>query len=219
MTARITYTFDDGTEDQARLAVPLLQKHGFKGTFFVIPGLTEDNTGSVELPSQLGGGKTLKRVLASWGDWRNAHDLGHEIANHSWSHRLLWREKSKSEVLSQITNAAKEICDRIGKEPYSWAWPYYREVEWARDHVMAYHKFIRPRKPQLSFSDTMTLERANRWVNKAIKHKDWFFVVIHRIGKGLDKVRYALLDRHLAYVKSLGDRVKVGTIRDLASCA
>jgi peptidoglycan/xylan/chitin deacetylase (PgdA/CDA1 family) len=41
--AAMTYSFDDGTADQLALAVPMLDKYGFKATFFVIAGLVPEN--------------------------------------------------------------------------------------------------------------------------------------------------------------------------------
>jgi len=60
----ISLTYDDGLDSQLDLAVPALERHGFRGTFF----LTLDN---------------IRHRLA---DWEALAPRGHELANHSVTH-------------------------------------------------------------------------------------------------------------------------------------
>jgi peptidoglycan/xylan/chitin deacetylase (PgdA/CDA1 family) len=59
----LSLTFDDGLESQLRNGIPLLEKFGFKGTFYVIP-----------------------RSEEQLEPWREVADKAHEIGNHSLSH-------------------------------------------------------------------------------------------------------------------------------------
>jgi len=60
----ISLSYDDGLDSQLDLAVPALERHGFRGTFF----LTLDNT---------------RHRLA---DWEALAPRGHELANHTVTH-------------------------------------------------------------------------------------------------------------------------------------
>ena len=61
--AAITYSFDDGTPNQIPVAVPLLDKYGFRGTFNLITSWVKD-----------------------WNQWKNVAQKGHEIASHTINH-------------------------------------------------------------------------------------------------------------------------------------
>ncbi|NHV99062.1 MAG: polysaccharide deacetylase family protein [Thaumarchaeota archaeon] len=61
----VSLTFDDGLPSQLRLGVPLLERFGFKATFYINPGDGYENA--------------LKA-------WRDVADRGHEIGNHSVTH-------------------------------------------------------------------------------------------------------------------------------------
>lgn len=67
--AAVSLTFDDGLACQRDHAIPLLDKHGLPGTFFVITDLHNN--------------RREKLV------WRSAARCGHEIGGHSLTHRLL----------------------------------------------------------------------------------------------------------------------------------
>ncbi|HDM88590.1 MAG TPA: polysaccharide deacetylase, partial [Candidatus Bathyarchaeota archaeon] len=61
----ISLTFDDGLTSQLRIAVPLLNEFGLRGTFYLNPR------------------GEWRRNLAPW---REVFESGHEIGNHSLSH-------------------------------------------------------------------------------------------------------------------------------------
>ncbi|MGQ9514660.1 MAG: polysaccharide deacetylase family protein [Thermoproteota archaeon] len=62
----LSLTFDDGMLSQLERAVPLLEKFGFRGTFYLNPS----------------GDDWLEMLEA----WREVYDAGHEIGNHTLSH-------------------------------------------------------------------------------------------------------------------------------------
>ena len=124
--AALSYTFDDGMVEHPRVAAPLLAKYGFRGTFFIIPGLTEEHEAAVTVPSQYNAGTRLSRQIAGWEDWREVAKMGHEIGNHSWSHKLLWKMRNGFELDHEIVGAKLAIEAQLGVKIKSWAWPYYR---------------------------------------------------------------------------------------------
>jgi peptidoglycan/xylan/chitin deacetylase (PgdA/CDA1 family) len=62
----VSLTYDDGHPTCLDQGIPDLQKYGFRGTFFVTPGIND-----------------VERRAA---DWRGAARRGHEIANHTFDH-------------------------------------------------------------------------------------------------------------------------------------
>ncbi len=64
--AALSLTFDDGLASQLEKAVPLLEKYGFKATFYLE-----------------GGGPDWRKRLAPW---RKVREAGHELGNHTLHH-------------------------------------------------------------------------------------------------------------------------------------
>ena len=62
----VSLTFDDGLSSQLERAVPILNDHGLRGTFYVCPR-----------------GENWEKVLEPW---REVAKAGHEVGNHSLSH-------------------------------------------------------------------------------------------------------------------------------------
>jgi peptidoglycan-N-acetylglucosamine deacetylase len=72
--AAVSLTFDDGTRSQLETAVPLLERYGLRGTFYLNP------RGAVE---SVGLGDSYLEQLASW---LPVQASGHEIGNHTVVH-------------------------------------------------------------------------------------------------------------------------------------
>ncbi len=87
----LALTFDDGPSAHTQRLLDTFKKYGGKGTFFVL-GNTLDNRK-----------ETLKRIAAE----------GHEIGNHSWSHRQ-FTNITLDEVKDQIMMTRAKIYDITG---------------------------------------------------------------------------------------------------------
>ena len=87
----IALTFDDGPSAHTQRLLDIFKKYGGKGTFFVL-GNTLDNRKD-----------TLKRMVAE----------GHEIGNHSWSHRQ-FTNIGIDEVKDEIMMTRAKIYDITG---------------------------------------------------------------------------------------------------------
>lgn len=87
----IALTFDDGPSAHTNRLLDIFAKYGGKGTFFVL-GNTLDNRKD-----------TLKRIVND----------GHEIGNHSWSHRQ-FTNLSKEEITDQIMMTRDKIYEITG---------------------------------------------------------------------------------------------------------
>ena len=88
---KVALTFDDGPSAHTQRLLDIFQKYGGKGTFFVI-GNNLDNRQ-----------ETLKRIA----------NEGHEIGNHSWSHRQ-FTSIGLGEVKDQIMMTRAKIFDITG---------------------------------------------------------------------------------------------------------
>lgn len=88
----IALTFDDGPSAHTERLLDIFEKNGGKGTFFVLGNLIK------------GRESTLKRIARQ----------GHEIGNHSWSHRQFTKLDEK-ELTDQIMMTRAKIYDVTGQ--------------------------------------------------------------------------------------------------------
>lgn len=116
-TAAVSLTYDDGNANNLDVAIPQLEDHGFRGTFYLTTGPTY-------------------RSLV--GRWAEAFQRGHEIGNHSVRHparadgypqRPSWlvhalEDYSPDDIDREVSDAA-DILDRdIGEDGLrSYAYP------------------------------------------------------------------------------------------------
>lgn len=109
-TMAISLTFDDARLSQIDKGIPLLNKYGVKGTFYV-------SMGSV-----------AKRL----DGWKSAVKNGHDIGNHTLSHTCTVNFGSKTGGLESLTltqmkteldSASKALKYTLGIEPVSFAFP------------------------------------------------------------------------------------------------
>ena len=67
----VVFTFDDGKRSNGEFVAPLLERHGFGGTFYITEGLGFED----------------KDYYLTWEEVRELHRRGFEIGNHTRSHR------------------------------------------------------------------------------------------------------------------------------------
>jgi peptidoglycan/xylan/chitin deacetylase (PgdA/CDA1 family) len=88
----IVLTFDDGYKDAFTVALPLLKKYGFTGTFFIFTKpIDEEN-----------------REYLTWQEVELMSSAGMEIGSHSYSHPDL-RKLSDEALATEIVDSKKEI--------------------------------------------------------------------------------------------------------------
>jgi len=108
----VTFTFDDGWVGQATFGAPQLEARGWRGTFFLVPqwlGRTLDGEGFMSI-----------------GDARSIAARGHEIGDHTMTHKHL-SSLSTDAVRQQMVESKTFLADKLGVSPgdiQSFASPY-----------------------------------------------------------------------------------------------
>lgn len=97
----IALTFDDGPDLDMDLMLDTLAEYDAKATFFVIGRKVAGNA------------KYLAR----------AHEEGHEIGSHSFSHERM-TEKTEAEILEEISKTQTAVADVTGVEPVWYRPPF-----------------------------------------------------------------------------------------------
>lgn len=110
----VALTFDDGYANFFRHALPILQRHGFGATVFVV-------TGHVGGASSWDAG--FETALMDWSQLREASRHGIEIASHTVSHPRLAKLPEES-ARRELVQSRLELEDRLGAAATSFAYPY-----------------------------------------------------------------------------------------------
>lgn len=189
--AAASFTFDDGPLAHYADIAPVFDRHGFKATFFVIVGSIPD-----ERPSG------AAKPQASWAEWRDAAARGHEIGNHSWSHGDLRQVKDDAALRREIVESRDRIAERVGVMPRSFAYPFCKRDGRVEAMTLGSHIVARGYHPL--YQGVFPPEKAQAWIDEAIAKRGWHVYLSH----GVDT---ASLDAHLAWLKTVSDRVWVDT--------
>lgn len=207
--AAITYSFDDGTPNQIPVAIPLLNKYGFHGTFNLITSWVKD-----------------------WSEWRKVGAMGHEIASHTVTHANFGQTPDNKQE-EELAESKKIIEREIGKECITMVYPY---CVTGNDKIVARH-YISARgcsgqigapTPENMFnitsrvvgteSDMQTADNFNKWVASAIGTKGWCVFLIHALDDdgGYSPIKSTEFESHLKYVKQSGLAYWVGTFAEIS---
>jgi peptidoglycan/xylan/chitin deacetylase (PgdA/CDA1 family) len=100
----VVLTFDDGYEDAATTALPLLEKYGVHGTFYV-------SSGFVGTPRHL-----------TWREMRALRDAGNEVACHGTFHLDL-STLDRAGQLAEAGGCMRRFAHYLGSAPVTYAYP------------------------------------------------------------------------------------------------
>lgn len=116
----LSFSFDDAFASNHRAAA-VLEEYGTVGMFFVpaaFPG-----TPTVEGARALFGySQSINEPAMSWDQLEDVVARGHEVGNHTFSHRNL-AKIPHLEVIEQIERSAEILESRLGRCPH-FAWPF-----------------------------------------------------------------------------------------------
>jgi len=109
--AALSLSFDDARPSQWENGLPLLDRYGVKGTFYVMP----------------------RRVEHDFNEWKNALANGHEIGNHTMTHPCsgnftfvhgnALEEYSLAQMEAEIQDANSALQSLLGATPRTFAYP------------------------------------------------------------------------------------------------
>jgi peptidoglycan/xylan/chitin deacetylase (PgdA/CDA1 family) len=191
--AALSLTFDDGSENQIALGVPLLDKYHLKASFFVIAGLTREHA-SDPLPhnkDQWG--------EVSWDQWRTVAQKGYEIGNHSLTHIFLTKIPD-DQLAREVNDSAALIAKEIGTPPISFVCPFNEMNDHVRDVVLQHHLCLRDQWIEFG-GPAFTPDVATHAVDDAILTHRWLVPMLHGINHdGYDPLPPATLEQILAYI-------------------
>jgi peptidoglycan/xylan/chitin deacetylase (PgdA/CDA1 family) len=108
----VVITFDDGFADFYRHAFPILSKHGFTATVFVITGLLKAQRACFK-----------GKELLSLSEVRELHSQGISIGSHTVTHHDL-RLLKQDEVENELSGSKQALEDALGAPVKSFAYPF-----------------------------------------------------------------------------------------------
>jgi peptidoglycan/xylan/chitin deacetylase (PgdA/CDA1 family) len=206
--AAISYTFDDGTHDQLQV-VPLLNAHGFHGTFLIIASRVPDTEAQVAAQHLVGWGSI------SWEKLRELQAEGHEMSSHSWSHPQLG-SLDEAGVRAEVEKADQLMAEKLGKPPLTFCYPFNGFNDKIRAIVLEHHVNDRTTCTGLA-GPTFTQDAANEWVDELIHDHNWGVTMIHQVGTADPNwTNLTVLNGQMDYVKSRSDAVWVDTFLNVS---
>lgn len=108
-------TFDDGYQDFASCALPVLQRHGFNATVFALPGrLGGHNEWDPDRP---------RKALLTADELREISRAGIEVASHGLSHISL-AEADDALLRAETAQSRTTLEALLGKEVGGFCYPY-----------------------------------------------------------------------------------------------
>ncbi len=195
----ISYTFDDGMKEHYTLVAPMMDKHGFKGTFWVVPGYVERNDG----------------WTPTWEELKEMAVNGHEMSNHSMRHKNL-TELSQEEVYQEIAGADSLMFERMGVWPTTFCFPFNAVNEEVIG--IAGKGRIGMRLSQTALGTNSTPENLTAWVDGLFAGHEWGIAMIHGITHGYDAFTSpVILSDHFDYVKQREGDIWVGTFKEISA--
>ncbi|OYW85820.1 hypothetical protein B7Z17_01605, partial [Candidatus Saccharibacteria bacterium 32-49-10] len=173
----ITMTFDDGHEDNATTALPILNQYGLKTTQCFATSFIEGKTQQV-----------IDGVLAF-------HKSGHEVCSHTVSHPFL-TGTSASNLSYELQHSQQYLQSITGQPVRNFASPYgdydsrvvneikkyygsHRSVDEgynSKDNLNIYNLRVQ------NVLDTTSADQVKVWIEKARANNTWLILVYHRVA-------------------------------------
>ncbi|HLY08868.1 MAG TPA: polysaccharide deacetylase family protein [Planctomycetota bacterium] len=166
----VSFTFDDGDPSHLTVAIPELDKHKIRGTFFLIV-----------------------KSMGAVGPWKQALATGHEIASHTATHTNPAQFKPDQEE-AEIAGAAKTLEQAFGHPMVSFAYPFSAITPSLKAKIEKTHLLARggagpviPPDPepdwlnlvsQVTLTDTK-VEVYKGWIDEAWIKGAWSIFMIH----------------------------------------
>jgi len=213
--AAVTFTFDDAYLNHFKIAMPMLEQRGFRGTFYVVT-------------SRVGDGQT-----PVWDTLAAIAAKGHEIGSHTVNHALMATiyPSNKDSSKMELDSSKRRIDRHIFPEKCeTMCWPggsvnYQSTVLGSQYYISCRGSgyILQPNIPydfynvysKGPYSDT-TSQIMNGWVDQVITKKGWLIDRIHGIDtNGYEPVPSSEFAIHFDYIKSHENQLWVATYKNV----
>ena len=199
----VSLTFDDSMKEHYTIVAPELEKRGFRGTFWMCGGW---------MPAE----PQYDTTHFTWAESKEMSDKGHEMSNHSWSHPNM-TTLSEDELKEQIRKNDEAILANLGKPSTTFCFPYNAYNDTVLAEVMKGRIGARLKEFWLGGQHSPK-EYLQKQIEDALAAGSWIVGMTHGINYGYDCYEDASeFTDFLDYLKSLEDRIWVGTFRDVAA--
>jgi hypothetical protein len=199
----VSLTFDDSMKEHYTIVAPELEKRGFRGTFWMCGGW---------MPAE----PQYDTTHFTWAEAKEMSDKGHEMSNHSWSHPNM-TTLSEDELKEQIRKNDEAILANLGKPSTTFCFPYNAYNDAVLAEVMKGRIGARLKEFWLGGQHSPK-EYLQKQIEDALTAGSWIVGMTHGINYGYDCYEDASeFTDFLDYLKSLEDRIWIGTFRDVAA--
>lgn len=189
----VVLTFDDGFRNFYDEAMPVLARHGFKGTVFIVSDhMGGHNDWETPLPG-LG-----SRDILTWQQAIELADAGIEIGSHTKTHPDL-RRLSEAEAQREIAGSREEIESHLGQAVKSFAYPFGETNPASMECV----------KQEFHAACTTVLQRANGGSLHSLPRVDMYYL---RSQRNLQRLLNGQLDQYLA-LRCVGRSIRRALMR------
>jgi peptidoglycan/xylan/chitin deacetylase (PgdA/CDA1 family) len=202
----LTLTFDDGHEDNATNALPLLNQYGFRSTQCYATMFLEGQ------PQYI-----IDGALAFYKS-------GHEICSHSVNHPFL-TTLNTTDLDYELRHSKEYLESLIGEPVRNFATPYgdynatvnaaidnyYRSHRTVDEGFNSKDNFDAYRLRVQNILDTTSAAQVQAWIEQAQADNTWLILVYHRIGDnpGPYETSPEVFAQHLAAIQNSGIVVKI----------
>jgi polysaccharide deacetylase/carbohydrate binding protein with CBM4/9 domain len=203
--ALLSMTFDDGHEENATTALPILNQHNLKTTQCFATSFIEGQSQQV-----------INGALA----FKNS---GHEICSHSVNHPYL-TTVTPSNLTYELQHSKQYLEGLTGQPVPNFASPYgdyngavnteikkhYRSHRTTDEGYNSKDNFAPYSLRVQNILSTTTAEQVAAWITEAQANKTWLILVYHRIGNnpGEFDSTQAMFEKHVQKIVSSGVIVK-----------
>jgi peptidoglycan/xylan/chitin deacetylase (PgdA/CDA1 family) len=175
--ALLTLTFDDGHEENATTALPILNQHGLKSTQCYATSFLEGQSQQI-----------IDGALAF-------HNSGHEICSHTVTHPFL-TQQNDTQLNHELQHSQDYLESLIGGPVRNFASPYgdynahvndvidgiYRSHRTVDEGFNSKDNFNIYRLRVQNILDTTTAAQVQQWIEQAKADKTWLILVYHRVA-------------------------------------
>lgn len=209
--AAVSYTFDDGLQDQYTLAWPQLKKRGLKATFAVIASKMGDKMHSSQDRKEGIDGTPCM----SWNMLREMAADGQEISNHGYAHHAVTRLQGE-ELRCEVQRADTMIFEQTGCFPRTYFYP--GNAKSPETTAFCERDRVGSRTFQVSIGSKRDSTWLNRWADSLIVRGEWGVGMTHGIAVGYDHFADPQqLWSHFDYVARMQAKLWIATFHDVAA--